>query len=92
MALLDAPTTDVLVKEIYTTKPVTVNPKDSVEECMTIMMDRDIRHLPVVDSEGVVVGLISIKDCVKMVLKHQEETIQVLKDFAMGKSGTFVVD
>ena len=94
VALLDCPTTAVRVKEISTQNNIiTVDPDLSLNECMAIMIKKDIRHLPLVsDDTGVVVGMISIKDCVKIVIEEKEETIQVLTNFALGKTGNFVVD
>lgn len=93
VALLGCPPTEVRVKEINTPHPVTVDPDLSIDECMTIMIKKDIRHLPLVsDADGTLVGMISIKDCVKLVIHQKEETIQILTNFAMGKSGNFVVD
>jgi len=90
----NASTTEMKVKEILTSNPATVVPETSVEECMELMLEKNIRHLPLVKEKGGldVVGLISIMDCVDMVLDHQEETIHVLSNFALGKSGHFVVD
>mmetsp|Transcript_22463 Transcript_22463/g.24832 ORF Transcript_22463/g.24832 Transcript_22463/m.24832 type:complete len:181 (+) Transcript_22463:112-654(+) len=90
----NACTTEIKVKEILTSNPITVVPMTSVEECMEVMLDKNIRHLPLVKEKGGldVVGLISIMDCVDMVLDHQEETIHVLSNFALGKSGHFIVD
>ena len=93
VALLDCPPTEVRIKEISTPQPVTVDPDLSIDECMTIMIKRDIRHLPIVsDANGTLIGMISIKDCVKLVIDQKEQTIQILTNFAMGKSGNFVVD
>lgn len=83
---------DCLVKEISTKDLVTATPDDSVEVCMNKMIANDIRHLPILDNEGSVVGLLSIKDCAKAVLAEKEDTINTLSDFALGKGGTFVVD
>lgn len=56
---------------------------------MEKMMQKGIRHLPIVDESGKVIGMISIKDLVKTVLKNKEDTIKVLSDFALGKGGHF---
>ena len=90
---MNCPTIAVRVKEICTRNPITVDPSLSLHECMTLMIQKDIRHLPLVsDATGILVGMISIKDCVKIVMEEQEETIQILTNFAMGKTGNFVVD
>ena len=60
---------------------------------MAIMIEKDIRYLPLVSHDtGVVVGMISIKDCVKIVIAEKEHTIKVLTNFALGSTGNFVVD
>ena len=75
------------VKDIctQTNKLVTANTDESVQGCMAKMMSADIRHLPLVD-HGELVGMISIKDLVKTCIKEQEQTIQTLSDFALGKA------
>lgn len=94
IALLGRTSKDTAIKEISTGagKLITANTKDSVEECMEKMLSKDIRHLPLVDDSDKVVGLISIKDLVKTVVKEKEETIKVLSDFALGKGGHFGSD
>lgn len=78
---------DTKVKEISTpsSKLVTANGDESVQACMEKMLASDIRHLPLVD-HGELVGMVSIKDLVKTCVKEHEQTIQVLSDFALGKS------
>jgi len=56
---------------------------------MQKMMSQGIRHLPIVDDDGSVVGMISIKDLVKTVITDKDETIKVLSNFALGKGGHF---
>ncbi len=66
------------------------HPEDSVDDCMAKMLSKDIRHLPLVDeSTGKVMGMLSVKDLVKSLVKEKEETIKVLSDFALGKGGHF---
>ena len=63
------------------TKPVlTVRPKDSIENCMQLMTDKRIRHLPVVEND-VLIGMISIGDCVRAVIEAQETEIKELKRY-----------
>lgn len=72
------------IKEYMTTRVITVNPDQDIEECMQIMSDRRIRHLPVVIANGELVGLISIGDVVKGLIGHHEDTINHLQDYIIG--------
>jgi signal-transduction protein with cAMP-binding, CBS, and nucleotidyltransferase domain len=56
---------------------------------MAKMLMKDIRHLPLLEKDGNVIGIVSIKDLVKAELKEKEEAIKVLSDFALGKGGHF---
>jgi CBS domain-containing protein len=62
------------VKEIMTTLLVTVNPDTRIHECMALMTEKRIRHLPVIDGENLV-GVVSIGDVVKSVVTEQEMVI-----------------
>jgi CBS domain-containing protein len=68
------------VREIMSSPLVVVTPGTSVDECMALMTDRRIRHLPVVDG-GEVVGLVSIGDVVKFKSKQQSFEIQFLHEY-----------
>ena len=71
------------VWQIMTSPVVTVTPDDSVKECMQVMTDRRIRHLPVLEA-GTMVGMISIGDLVRAVIEEQKETIEQLEKFIAG--------
>jgi CBS domain-containing protein len=71
---------DVPVREIMTSDVVTVEPSRTVEECMGLVTQRRIRHLPVCES-GKVIGLVSIGDLVKDVIADQEQTIRQLESY-----------
>ena len=73
-----------LVGEIMTTEVVAVEPNRPIEECMAVMTERRIRHLPVVES-GALVGLISIGDLVKQIANDREVEIRYLTDYITGK-------
>lgn len=62
------------VKEIMTTRVVSVNPDTRINECMALMTEKRIRHLPVLDGEKLI-GLVSIGDVVKSMLSEQEMVI-----------------
>jgi CBS domain-containing protein len=68
------------VREIMTSPLIVVTPETPIDECMALMTDRRIRHVPVVDG-GEVVGLISIGDLVKFKSKQQSFEIQYLTDY-----------
>lgn len=94
IALLGRNSKETIIKEISTKAAnlVTASPKDTVDMCMAKMLTKDIRHLPLLDDEGKVVGMLSIKDLVKSAMEEREKTIKVLSDFALGKGGHFGSD
>jgi CBS domain-containing protein len=71
---------DTAVREIMTDKVVTVRPEQTVEDCMALMTEKRIRHLPVVDG-GRLAGMLSIGDLVKEVIADREETIKQLESY-----------
>ena len=71
------------VKEIMTSSVVVVRPDQTVEDCMRLMTENRIRHLPVVENEKVL-GVVSIGDLVKWVVSAQAETIHQLQHYIAG--------
>jgi CBS domain-containing protein len=69
------------VREIMSSELVYVTPESSVEECMAVMTERRIRHLPVLDEGRKVVGIVSIGDVVKFQSKQQDVQIRLLTDY-----------
>jgi CBS domain-containing protein len=69
------------VREIISSPLVVATPQTTVEECMALMTDRRIRHVPVVGGDGEVVGLVSIGDLVKFTSKQQSFELQYLTEY-----------
>ena len=80
VALQGRPDEETPVREIMSSPLVVVTPETSIDECMALMTDRRIRHLPVVDG-GEVAGIVSIGDVVKFKSKQQSFEIQFLHDY-----------
>lgn len=74
---------DTPVREIMTQEPVSVNAADSVSECMRLMTDSRIRHLPVMEGKEMI-GLVSIGDLVKWIISVQTATIDALEKYITG--------
>ena len=72
------------VREIMTSPVIFVEPGHSVDECMRIVTEKRIRHLPVVENERVI-GVVSIGDLVNWIMSAQEHTIQQLQNYVSGK-------
>lgn len=71
------------VREIMEKKVVTVRPEQSVEQCMALMTEKRVRHLPVIDG-GKLVGIISIGDLVKSIISDQRFVIDQLEHYIHG--------
>jgi CBS domain-containing protein len=82
--LLGRASSDTPVSQIMSSPVVTVGLEDRVHRCMHLMTDKRIRHLPVVDAGGEMVGVISIGDLVGAVIEEQQETIDQLEKFIAG--------
>jgi CBS domain-containing protein len=75
---------ETAVRDIMTSPLVVVTPDTPMGECMALMTDRRIRHMPVVD-EDTVVGVVSIGDLVKYTSKQQAFEIKYLTDYITGR-------
>lgn len=71
------------VKDIMTTNILCARLEQTVEECMALMTDKRVRHLPVLDG-GRVVGLISMGDLVKAIIEEQQFIIEQLEHYISG--------
>ncbi len=74
---------ETLVRDIMSSPVMCVRPDQSNEECMALMTDNRMRHLPVVD-DGKLIGLISIGDLVKDIMSEQQFVIDQLKQYISG--------
>ncbi len=74
---------ETVVREIMTSHVICVRLDQSIEECMAIVTERRIRHLPVLDSERLV-GIISIGDLVKTIIAEQQFIIEQLEHYIYG--------
>jgi len=73
------------VRDIMTSPVVSVGPDHTVDDCMRIVTNKRIRHLPVVEGEKLI-GVVSIGDLVRRVISTQGETIQYLQEYIVGRS------
>lgn len=74
---------DSLIRDVMTPQVVCVSPERSVDECMALMTDKRVRHLPVLDHKQLI-GLVSIGDVVKATIADQEFTIAQLQSYITG--------
>ena len=72
--------TDTKVSEILSEELPRITPSDTVEYCMQLMSDKNIRYLPVFEND-ILVGIVSINDLVRETILTQQETITQLKDY-----------
>jgi len=86
VALKGKASKDTKVSEILSGHVVHVSPSHTVEECMRLMTDHRIRHLPVLEGEQIA-GVVSIGDLVNSIISHQNTTIQQLQTYISGVPG-----
>ncbi len=71
------------IRDIMTENPVTVSPDNTIEECMRMMTNKYIRHLPVIENEKLI-GIISIGDVVRYIIDEQKFIIENLEHYITG--------
>jgi CBS domain-containing protein len=76
---------DTRVDEIMTAHLVTIDPETTLQECMSLMTTRRVRHLPVLEG-GRLVGIISIGDVVRATLLQQRHTLEEMQRYVSGES------
>ena len=75
---------EISVREIMSSHVLYVRPQHTIEECMALMTDKRVRHLPVLEEERLV-GVISIGDVVKAIIAEQEFMIEQLQNYITGR-------
>ncbi|MGH7940462.1 MAG: CBS domain-containing protein [Limisphaerales bacterium] len=84
IALAGKSSKQTFVREITSAQVITVTPNDPVEECMRLMTERRIRHLPVMQSDELV-GIISIGDLVNWIISAQDAAIEQMESYIGGR-------
>jgi CBS domain-containing protein len=74
---------DTPVSQIMSAPVLSVSPQETIDQCMALMTDKRIRHLPVVEG-GRVVGVVSMGDLVKWIISDQDRTINQLQSYING--------
>lgn len=82
VVLLGKTSRETAVREIMTDKVVCIRPSNTIDECMALMTDKRVRHLPVLE-DNKVVGVISIGDVVKEMIAEQKFIIEQLEHYIM---------
>lgn len=80
---LSSPRTEV--RQVMTSGVYYATPNQSVEECMALMTDKHVRHLPVIDSGGSLMGVVSIGDLVRASIADKEFMINQLEKYILGR-------
>jgi CBS domain-containing protein len=71
---------ETLIKDVMTENPITVTPESTIEDCMKLITDRKIRHLPVMENDKLI-GLVSVGDVVKFIIEEQKFIIESLEQY-----------
>ena len=86
VVLMSRSSKQTTVREIMTSAVMYVGPEQTSEECMVLMTENRLRHLPVIDA-GRLLGIISIGDLVKDIIAEQRFTIEQLEHYISGERG-----
>ena len=86
IVLMSRSSKETPVREIMTSAVMYVRPDQTSEECMVLMTENRLRHLPVID-DGRLLGIISIGDLVKDIIAEQRFTIEQLEHYISGERG-----
>jgi CBS domain-containing protein len=86
VALKGRTSKDLRVRDIISEKVMSVTPQNTVEECMRLMTENRVRHLPVLDGEKII-GVVSIGDLVNWIISAQSTTIRQLETYISGYPG-----
>ncbi|WP_420150335.1 CBS domain-containing protein [Spirosoma sp.] len=81
--LKDRHSDDTRIADVMTASVITIAPDQSIDDCMMIMSDKHIRHLPVMDEEKLI-GIISINDVVSAIIRDQKTRIDSLESYISG--------
>lgn len=83
--LMGKSSTDSKVGELLSDRVFYVKPSTTTTECMQLMTDHRVRHLPVIDKDKLI-GIVSIGDIVNKIIQGHKKTIQQLEDYILGKT------
>jgi CBS domain-containing protein len=86
LVLQDRAARQTSVRQIMSTPVLVVGPERTCEECMALMTENRLRHLPVVDGVGSLIGMVSIGDLVKSVVADQRFVIEQLEHYISGEA------
>ncbi len=84
VVLMGRSSREMQVSEIMTENVITVTPEHTVDECMRLVTEHRIRHLPVVSESGALEGMVSIGDLVNTIISAQAATIEHLSSYISG--------
>lgn len=73
------------VEEVMTSDPICVTPDETVERCLAIMTQEKCRHLPVLDEQNNLTGIVSIGDCVKQLSRVAQAQVEDLRGYITGQ-------